>query len=334
MLSLDYELFFGRSTGSVQACLVAPVEALSAVMRQHGARMVMFVDASYLVRLRELRTHHAVLSSAYDEVRAHLEWIVSEGHELQLHVHPHWIKSTFDDGWNIDPSSYRLHNFPGQEQRDIVAACKKELEEVAGAPVNAFRAGGWCIQPFGEIRDALQASGIWLDSTLYRNGVSTEANRFYDFRNMPDVSSWRFDLDPMIPDPEGAFVEIPISSMQPGPLFFWQMALTKKLRKTRFVPYGDGASMTANTSYYLRRLFSFEQSPVSIDGLKATLLESAFRQDQQLRRSDKAADGVFNIMGHPKSLSPESIDALGVFLARHQGLEFRTFADFARLAPC
>lgn len=318
MISLDYELFFGRSTGTVDRCLFEPVTALCSALEPRGVPVVLFVDASYLVRLRELGAAHPRLQQNLDSVLAHLDGLVAKGHEVQLHVHPHWIGSTFDgDGWGIDASHYRLHNFDPAAQRDIVAACVAELSAIAPAPI-AFRAGGWCLQPFAEIGEALAASGVLIDSTLYRNGLSTEENRFYDFRGMPEAGSWSFTADPMVPEPGGRFREIPISSMRPGPWFYWRLAAVKKVWRDRYVAWGDGASMTANASYYLKRLMSFEHSPVSIDGLKAALLDAGLAAHRE---------GVFNIMGHPKSLSPESVAHLASFIDRHPELQFQTFAQ-------
>ena len=324
MLSLDYELFFGASTGSVEHCLIEPIKYLSKVLDRHAIKMVLFVDAGYLSRLRELRSDFKHLATSFDEVRRHLASLARNGHDLQLHIHPHWDSSEFSgDVWRIDTSHYRLHDFAAAEQSEIVRRYKDEVADLGERAVFAYRAGGWCIQPFVDIRDALVGNGITMDSTVYYRGYSDEPGRFYDFRDAPGEAWWRFGDDPCRRDEGGAFVEVPISSVRLTPDFYWRMAVARKFAQPDQKPFGDGASLKPNSRYYLSRLLWGEYSPVSIDGLKSARLAIAFRQ--------AAAEAIFNIMGHPKSLTRDSIDRFGAFLDEF-GPGFVTFQDLSGMA--
>jgi len=171
---------------------------------------------------------------------------------------------------------------------------------------------------------ALRSQGIWLDSTLYKDGYNPEPSRFLDFRDMPALPAWRFEDDPLKIDANGYFMELPISEYPVSPLLFWQMAVYKKLWRSRLQSFGDGNAMSNDTKYYLKRLVSRTVSPVSIDGIKCFLLERAYRYHRKVN-----SRGVFNIMGHPKSLSRQSVSMLESFLARHLELQFATFSDVA-----
>ncbi len=328
ILGLDYELFFGEKTGSVEHCLIRPIDALLAVLDRYGVRLTLFVDAGFLLRLKREAARHPGLGREYTRISRQLSDLKALGHDVQLHIHPHWEDCAFDgEKWRIDARRYRLQDFSEAEINRIVTAYKAELMEHVGDTVFAYRAGGWCIQPFERIGPALQAAGVWLDSTLYQNGISRDTLRWFDFSGMPEKSTWRFATDPLVEDDAGTFVEVPISAVTVMPPFFWKMIVQKKLGGAAHRAFGDGAAMQADGGYYLRLLLLSSSSVASIDGAKAALLERAFRQ-----LPAGAAPRIFNVIGHPKSLTPYSLRELDRFLARHRELESITFQDLKSLA--
>ncbi len=324
IVSVDYELFFGEQTGSVSRCMIEPTRALVELLERHGARLVLFVDAGFLDRLKHERQNHPALAADYDAIAGQLRELVERGHDVQLHIHPHWGDCRFDGRrWRIDTRRYKLHDFSAQERFDIVRRYKQALVEIVGERVFAYRAGGWCIQPFDAIADALAGNGIWLDSTLYRDGLSEDPKRHFDFRAMPQADHWRFEDDPLKEVADGRFVEVPISACHLSPLFFWRMTITKLLARGDHRAFGDGRAMSYGKGYYIERLTRPTHSVASIDGLKAGALERAWRQ----------AGGIFNVMGHPKALTPYSLKRLEAFLRAHPELEPITFRDLESLRP-
>ncbi len=91
--------------------------------------------------------------------------------------------------------------------------------------------------------------------------------------------------------------------------------------------FGDGISMYASGDYYYRRLTQRTYSPVTLDGPKAGLLFNSYSAHQNLG----ARAGVFNIMGHPKSMSLYSLQQLDLFLSRHSELKSVTFQSLLHL---
>ena len=328
LLSLDYELFFGSKTGSSQHCLVEPVAALLGQLERTGLKLSLFVDAAFLVRLRQEGRKFPALQAEYDKIRRHLGELKQQGHDVQLHIHPHWLDSHFDGAcWRITTKRYTLHDFPLSEREDIVRLCKQELVNIAGDSIFAFRGGGWCIQPFEQIADALQAENVWLESTVFYQGKSEDRQRNYDFSAAPDLDHYRFATDPVSADPNGSFVEVPIGSFRINPLFFWRLAWAKKFGGKQYRSFGDGSAMVADKSYYVTRLTQYTNSVISIDGLKAGLLATAYQQTRQ-----NGSRELFHVMGHPKALTPYSIDRLHEFLQLHS-FDYITFQDLACLKP-
>jgi hypothetical protein len=318
VITLDYELFFGRRSGTAQKSLLEPAQALHDIAQRHGVPLVFFVDAAWLVRMREQTRRHAGLMAEHYRVAQQLERFAAAGHELQLHVHPHWQDSQWQgDGWSHQLDRYRLHDFSDAEIRHIVSNCTSMLQSLsAGQPVAAYRAGGWCIQPFERLRPALLTSGIRIDSTVYAGGRQDGLGQRYDFTSAPALSLWRFDDDPLVPCDAGEFLEVPIASHRVSPLFYWRLALAKKLRLGPHRALGEGEAMHPSRDDLRKKLMQSTVSVVSIDGLKSSFLEAAYRAYQRRGMQD------FVIIGHPKAFTPYSLGRLDAFLTAHRNERF------------
>jgi hypothetical protein len=110
-LSFDYELFFGANSGTVQKCMLEPTERLLALATKHQVPLIFFVDAGYLHALQK-HQHEASCAKDYALVKAQLVKIHQSGHEIGLHIHPHWEDSVFENGkWNISTRRYKLADF-------------------------------------------------------------------------------------------------------------------------------------------------------------------------------------------------------------------------------
>lgn len=330
LLSLDYELFFGPQTGTVDHCLLRPTEALAKVARRHNVHLSLFVDAIYLQRLSDEARRFPQLQRDFDAIRRQLASLKEEGHDIQLHLHPHWIDSHFNgEQWQLDTTRYKLHDFSALDIKAIVGSAKKLLTNLTGESIFAFRAGGWCLQPFATIAPALLAHDIWLDSTVFAGGVSDDKTRWFDFTSAPVRDSWRFEQDPNQEDTKGSFVELPISAMRVTPLLFWRMVLNRIILPHKaHQPFGDGSPMAWGNQYFLRRLSSSTISVASIDGLKAALLARAFQKEHFA-----SGKQLFHAMGHPKALTLYSLEQLDRFLISLGSLTSVTFQDFTHLQP-
>lgn len=331
LITLDYEVYFGRETGTVAKTVLEPTEALAGVARRHGAKLVFFVDAGFILRLRAEMAKSERLRAEHDALCRQVEWLARAGHDIQLHIHPHWEDCRWNgDGWDMDVSRFALHAFESAQIADIVQRYTRVLRELAGPrAAYAYRAGGWVIQPFAKIRQALLDAGVTIDSTVYAGGVCASAIQPYDFRGAPAKSRWHFDSDPLVEDPAGPFLEVPIASRRLRPDFFWRFAWHKKLGGAAHRPFGNGRAIAMDGNDMLRKLLLPSTSVVSIDGYKASFLAAA--------AADYRARGYedFVVIGHPKALTRYSLARVDEFLARGAG-EVTTFEAYAPLPsiPC
>jgi hypothetical protein len=325
VLTFDYEVYFGERTGSVERCLLEPTEALAGVAQRHRAPLVFFVDVGYLLALRREMRHHEPLRSAHDAVCRQLEGLARRGHELQLHIHPHWEDARWQGGeWKLDLARYALHSFAPHEIGDIVRRYLAALRDLGGpSSGRAYRAGGWVIQPFDRLRDALRSADVTIDSTVYRGGHRAHPVQPYDFRSAPVRSRWRFEHDPLVEDPGGSFLEVPIASREVKPAFFWRLALARKAGGRRHRAFGNGRAIAMDGGDLVRRLTAPSTSVVSLDGYNASLVEQTAEDYRRLGFDD------FVVIGHPKALTPYSLECLDQFLAGGKAGQLANYSAYA-----
>ncbi len=311
LLTLDYEVFFGRETGSVERSVIEPTAALVALASRHDAKLVFFVDAGFILKLRAEMARAPRLAADHDALCSQVEALARAGHEIQLHIHPHWEDSRWNgEGWDIDVARYALQSFTHREIHDIVGRYSSLLRELAGPDAAcAYRAGGWVLQPFAKIRDALLAHGVAIDSTVFAGGLSEGRVQPYDFRGAPDKDRWRFDSDPLVEDPGGPFLEVPIASRTLSPAFFWRLAAAKKVGGARHRAFGDGTALAMEGGDLARKLTRASHSVVSLDGYKSSFLA---RAHDEWRASGHEH---FVVIGHPKALTPYSLERLDHYLS-------------------
>ena len=210
-ISFDYELFFGKFSGSSQKCILEPTQKLIEIATKHKVPFIFFVDAGYLVQLKN-NSHNSACKSDYDAISKQLKLLVSLGHEIGLHIHPHWEDCKFEyNQWQINTNRYKLACFNETEVENIVTKYHHAIIEIIDKPCQTYRAGGWCVQPFELIKKALIKNNIFIDSSVYYKGFHDSEAHSYNFQKAPNKSSWQFENEPSIENSQGQFKEIAIS---------------------------------------------------------------------------------------------------------------------------
>jgi len=326
LITLDYELFFGSNVGTQQNCIIYPTNRLINILDKYNVKATFFVDSGYLVKLEEEKEKYISLEKEYQEIVTQIKKLDKNGHSIQLHIHPHWEDSYYDGKkWIINTKRYRLHDFNELEIEDIVFRYKKVLTDIIGDKIFAHRAGGWCIQPFNKLKNALKKHNIWLDSTVFENGKNSSKTHYFDFKNSPKKSCWNFEEDPLIEEENGFFKEFPISSYKLSPIFFWKLVFFKKFGSTEHNGFGDGTAAGGSKKDKIRMLTSFTNSVVSIDGYKSSFLQDAYNNFLT-----KRGNNHFVIIGHPKAMSEYSLKKLENFIIKNNSNNFISMEKLKR----
>jgi len=323
LLTFDYELFFGSNIGTQKRCIIEPSRKIIELLGKYQIKATFFIDSGYLLKLQEYKNRYPQIEKDYNKVISQIERLNKEGHEIQLHIHPHWEDSYYNGKkWIVDTTRYRLHNFSKEEVEDIVYRYKKILTDIIGDNIFAHRAGGWSIQPFSYIKDAFKKNNIWLDSTLFENGKNSSATHYFNFENIPNKTEWNFENDPTKEDSSGFFKEIPISAYRLSPIFFWKLVYFKKFGGKKHKNFGDGSATGGSKLDKLRMLTQYTNSVVSMDGYKISFLEKAYKSFLEKKDCNN-----FVVIAHPKSMSEYSLEKLEIFIKNNIHKNFTTYKE-------
>ncbi|NPV90434.1 MAG: hypothetical protein HPY50_06655 [Firmicutes bacterium] len=192
----DHEMYFGENWASEYEVFIDPTYRLMGVLERYDIPLCLMTDVCSMLRYRELRIERPYVSQMNEQIIS----AIKRGHDVQLHIHPHWMTSDYVDGrWRFDSSHYSLHKFGFTDNdagaKRIIREGKEYLENLI-KPVDdtyecmAFRAGGWCLQPEKEFIEALLTAGIKVDTTVFYGGYRKTDTHYYDFRRVPPKTHW------------------------------------------------------------------------------------------------------------------------------------------------
>ncbi len=321
-ITLDYEIYFGENHGTVEKCIIYPTSELIRIAGKHNVHFSFFVDCGFILKLNEYRKKYPQLENDYKKIIEQVKFLSDSGHDIQLHIHPHWEDSFYNgEKWIIDIKRYKLCDFKESEIADIVSRYKKVLSEITGKTIFAFRAGGWCLQPFEKLKKAFIENQITLDSSVFKNGSFSSEHYSYDFTNAPDKDIYHFDDEPTKEASSGFFTELPISGIKNSPLFFWRLFFLGRQNPKLHKPIGDGRAMPA-PGYRKNLLTKYTNNPSSIDGYNAHLLGRVLKKLLKKKREHMV------VIGHPKALSPYSIKKLEEFIEKNK--EHHNFTTYSK----
>jgi len=321
-LTYDYELFFGSPTGSAEKCIIEPTEHIRKIAKDTGVKMVFFVDVGYLIRLDNYRAAFSQAKLDYELVVTQIKNLVDEGHDCQLHIHPHWEDCIYtDNGWNMNVDRYKLVDFSESEIERLVLDYKLYLENITKKRVIAYRAGGWCLQPFSKIKNAFSKAGLKIDSTVFPGGKNIKGAYYYDFENTPNKDKWQFSSDLCVEDQAGEFIEYPISNNKYSIWFFWKLFILGRLQPKLHKSIGNGNPIP---SIGMRKemLTKGMTLSASVDGYFVTKLNAI------VKSNNKKGWGETVIIGHPKASTYFALKQLKKFIIRNKEISnFKTFSD-------
>lgn len=320
-LTLDYELFLGNKSGSVDACLIKPMNALAKAASSANARFTIFTDATYLLRLTEMAPYEPTLADDLKKITDQLRLLSDTGHDIELHIHPQWLFSEYRDGqWLIDQQHYKLSDITLQQAQDTFSRCCEIIKNITGRTPVAFRAGGFSAQPTDMLRRLLKDNNLSIDSSVYPGNKYTSPQQNYDYSDAPSACIYRFSDDICKPSPHGDIIEVPLSVYGVSPLFYWRLAAQRIMRSSAHRRLGDGISVKTTGSSIRNRLTHRTDGFATIDEMKISYLPAAFAK--ALRDN---ADSMC-IIGHPKLASAYSLKRLPAILKNmlSQGAVFKT----------
>jgi hypothetical protein len=322
VLSQDYEFFFGVS-GTAEKCLFEPCDALLAFGGKHDVRFTFYVDAGMLLCMQRHAAGNRQIGKVLGLIQRHIEQLAASGNEIGLHVHPHWEDTRWtSSGWDFSGTRYQLQQFSDGDAANIMRSYSHALGELSNTPITSYRAGGFCVEPFGQIRETLKDLGITIDSSVVPGAKLQDVAKGFDFSQSPDKGWWCFDSSPAVPSTAGEFCEVAITPLVLSIGHYWGRLVDRLKPGPSAAAIGDGVSKAIGKREIARRLLGAGRvSELSIDAAKAHHLGSP--QVLSQRRN------VWHVMGHPKLLGADSLTYLGHFIGALDVGRAMTVSEYA-----
>ena len=81
-------------------------------------------------------------------------------------------------------------------------------------PIDSYRAGGFCLQPFIDFKPFFESNNIINDFSVLKDLKNNNERITYNYLNLPKKCIYKFNTDVIIEDVFGAFTEFTISSIK------------------------------------------------------------------------------------------------------------------------
>lgn len=301
IITFDYEVFLGSQTGSIENSVIKPTQHVLEILKKNNSKAIFFVDATWLLFLREN------FPLDFNLVSEQLKSIIKVGSSVELHLHPQWLDACkISDQIRFKSfDNYRLHSLSDVEVLNLFRKSIELLESITLQKIRCFRAGGFCIEPFAPVKRAFEEYGIIYDFSVAPRMLLNSGNIYdYDFSDAPNLPYYQFQNNVQKPEPNGLFIEIPLSTYQNNPIYRLFNKLQLLLKKDGI--FGDGKGIQEKSNFFyislLRRL-KFSMSFLTFDKtsniLFKFLIKTHFRNLNFLV-----------IISHPKTLSSQGLQNL------------------------
>jgi len=334
-LTFDYELPLGGWTVSPEAALIEPTRQLLALCEKLAVHAVFFIDVLSLIRFRELEN-----DSFEQSVREQLAEMIRQDHDIQLHLHPHWFTSSFENGIYKPSKDFRLADFNEKEISDMVVQSINYLNDVAKQvkpdyTCLAFRAGGFNLENSPLIFKILAENGIRIDTSLCHGYCFASDISTIDYSDLPNQSNWFFANGKYeIPTDMGIY-EIPIAGKKKT-VFEAPTFIKTKLYKNR-KPVNGGKMIHSNhkLTFQQRIKRAFSARMLSFDNYTYSTRYLMKVLNDNIKRFHHQNTINLAVISHPKSMDWYNFQLMEDFIVSAQKqygdqIAFTTFQVFAK----
>lgn len=334
LLTFDHELPLGSLKSSYKQALFDPTERLLNSAKKNDFHVTLFTDVLCALRYKEWDR-----AGFYDPYVNQLQKAVGLGHDVQLHLHPHWLTSLYENGVVIPSGDYSLAHFESNKSLsigDIVNKGTGLLEEICRKTKNnynilAFRAGGYNIEPGSkEIFAELLKNGIKYDSSVVLKYYFVSSLSLIDFRKLPLMPNWYIGSDgDFRKSADAGIMEIPVAAIPKTP---FEIPTRFKLKHyAHRAPESHGTMVhegkPGSRLQQLRMLFSSRMLTFDNHTLSAKYLMRIL--DYNVRKFAHCETLNLATCSHPKTMGNYSFSLMEHFIElarkKYPAIEFTTF---------
>lgn len=347
----DYELFLGDNYGSCEDILFKPAGEIADVFSKNHVSATFFADVLSSFRLKQFKETESYSKMFEKQVKK----LISDGMDVQLHIHSNWLKSKVVNGrFSISPENYKIHDYDFSrtgEARKILKYSVQYLKDLCQSENKdykcvAYRAGGFMIQPEEKLFETLLENGVFIDSSVApftKNGLK-KSGYYYDFTSCPkDTTGWYIDpkkgFEHKSKSKRGCIFEIPILTYN---LDYFRLLFTKRgdIKLKPIQERGSYVNLNNQTKNGFFKCFFrlynklFARRVVSLDTDKAQYVFEKVLSFYEKNKCD-SRDAYISIIGHPKLICNEERiknidDLLKLIIRCNQKIKVISFQDAAR----
>ena len=190
-LTHDWELR-GDGSGDIERIQFAPLRQLLEIYRKHSARTTFLPDLMQQLRFRTLAATQPELKITADSWDEHVREAFRQGHDIQLHLHPQWLHSQYENGrWRLN-GDWSILNYDREAAAAMIHNGKQYLENLL-QPLDssyrclAFRAGALAAAPSDHLFKSLASLGIQLDVSIAGGLLVNNQNLQLDYRDCEET---------------------------------------------------------------------------------------------------------------------------------------------------
>jgi hypothetical protein len=183
----DWELS-GNGSGDARELQYEPMRELVKIYNAHGVRGSFNAEVMQQLTFRKFENDFPELKTLADEWDAVVRETFSQGHDIQLHIHPQWQAAAYEDGrWHLT-ADWSILNYSPEEAYRMMQAGKEYLENLL-RPLDpayscvSFRSGSWCIAPSPHMLSLLVKLGIVFDMSIVGGVCYETKNINLDYTN-------------------------------------------------------------------------------------------------------------------------------------------------------
>jgi hypothetical protein len=257
-------------------------------------------------------------------VSLQIQDMVREGHYVFPHIHPHWLDAQYLPDKHefvlTNVARYRFHNLDLQDRDQVFSDSMHIIEKIIrpvnpDIVINGYRAGGWSIQPFIDLKPYFDKYKIKYDFSVMGGSYQFSNAQYFDFSDAPSKPVYQFNDDIVKEDIEGPFTELTGSVIKVKSYIKLMDKVHRKLLY-KFVKdhtYGKGIGQQSKILKDLqpRSLNGFptkdkKHEYIAVEMLSVVKLQSYlefFREEEYM-----------HFVSHPKMLSNHNLYILDKFL--------------------
>lgn len=322
--TFDYELFLGKKSGIPQECMIEPTENLIRVLEPFGVKAIFFVDTAYLYRLKSYITQYDACKKDFENIKNQLRDLVSKGHYVFPHIHSHWLDAIYfpeKNTWELSNiERYRFHNVSESDRKLLFESSFQILKDIV-LPIkpdykfNAYRAGGWSLQPFEDYKPYFNNYGIEYDFSVMPGLFQFSNAQYFDFTRNPDKLLYRFENDVLEENPEGSFTEVTSSVLKIPPYINALNRIHLRLlhRLFRDHTYGRGEGQRSVIDTTVKPIWINEQA-IGKNNFEVASVELLSIVKLPLYLNYFQHHNYMQMVSHPKMLSKHNLSMFKSFL--------------------